>query len=174
MQVIDARDMAEWMLSLGERRVAGTFNATGLDRPLTMSDLLEACRQAAGSDARWIWVDEAFLLEHKVGAWEEMPMWIPERTDDAPIGILQADIGRAVAAGLTFRPLLDTARDTLAWDAHAPGRSRAALGYAARPRNGAAARVGRARETGSVARPRPSGIVLGTAWSPRGTREGPR
>jgi len=120
VQVIDARDMAGWMLTLGERRVAGTFNATGPNRPLTMSDLLEACRQAAGSDARWVWVDEAFLLEQKVGAWEEMPMWIPERTADAPIGILQADIRRSVAAGLTFRPLLDTARDTLAWERTRP------------------------------------------------------
>jgi 2'-hydroxyisoflavone reductase len=115
VQVIDARDLAEWMVSLAERRSTGTFNATGPDRSLTMSDVLDACRQVAGSDARWIWVDEDFLLEHKVGPWEEMPMWIPERTDDAPIGILRADIRRAIAAGLTFRPIVETARDTLAW-----------------------------------------------------------
>jgi 2'-hydroxyisoflavone reductase len=115
VQVIDARDLADWMVRLAEGRTQGTFNATGPDHLLTMAELLDACRLGTGSDARWVWVDEAFLLEHEVGAWEELPMWLPESAPGAPIGILQADVGRATAAGLAFRPLGESARDTLAW-----------------------------------------------------------
>jgi 2'-hydroxyisoflavone reductase len=126
VQVIDARDLAEWMLRLAERGTAGVFNASGPAETLTMEAMLEACREAAGSDARFTWVDDAFLLEQKVGAWEEMPLWVPEASEHA--GILQMDVHRAIAAGLTFRPLLQTARDTLSWErTRAQGERRAGL-----------------------------------------------
>ena len=115
IQVIDVRDLAEWMVRLAERRVAGVFNATGPEPPLTMARFLEACRDAAASDARFVWVDEAFLLEHEVGPWEELPMWVPTEVSKDHAGILQVDVSRAVSDGLTFRPILETARDTLAW-----------------------------------------------------------
>lgn len=115
VQVIDARDLADWMVRLAERAVSGVFNATGPAQPVPMAGLLDACQTVAGSDARFVWVHDAFLVERKVGAWEELPMWIPE-SDDTHRGLLDVNIGRALAAGLTFRPLLDTARDTLAWE----------------------------------------------------------
>jgi 2'-hydroxyisoflavone reductase len=115
VQVIDARDLAEWMVRLAEGGVAGVFNATGPERPIAMTALLESCRAAAGSDAHFVWVDDAFLLEHDAGPWEELPMWVPD-SDEAHRGLLQVDIRRALAAGLQFRPLGDTARDTLAWE----------------------------------------------------------
>jgi len=70
----------------------------------------------SGSDARITWVDERFLLDAGVAPWSELPLWVPEEEDylDA------VDSSRAVAAGLTFRPLADTVRDTLAWDATRP------------------------------------------------------
>lgn len=116
VQVIDVRDLAEWMIRLAEGSVAGVFNTTGPDRPLTMGSLLETCREAAASDARFTWVDEAFLLERDVAPWEGLPMWVPERVSTEHVGILQVDVRRAVKSGLTFRPLLETARDTLAWE----------------------------------------------------------
>ncbi len=116
VQVIDARDLAEWMVRLAENARTGVFNATGPERPLTMSAMLETCRDAAASDARFVWVDEEFLVERKVGAWEEMPIWIPETTSPDSVGVLQTDVSRAVSSGLTFRPLIETARDTLAWE----------------------------------------------------------
>ena len=63
-----------------------------------------------------MWVDETFLVERKVGAWEEMPMWVPETTSTEHVGILQVDVSRAQAAGLTYRPVVETARDTLTWE----------------------------------------------------------
>ena len=111
VQLVDVRDLADWMIELAEQRTTGTFNATGPDRPLTMGELIETCNDAGGADARPIWVDEAFLLEQEVGAWMELPLWVSE----ADTWFLQADVSRAVDAGLRFRPLEETARDTLAW-----------------------------------------------------------
>jgi 2'-hydroxyisoflavone reductase len=116
VQVIDARDLAEWIVRGAESGASGTFTATGPERPLTMGGLLDACRIAAASDARFTWVNEEFLAERAVAPWEEMPMWLPERTSTTHIGILQMDVRRAIASGLRFRPTLDSARDVLAWE----------------------------------------------------------
>lgn len=116
VQLIDARDMAAWMVRLAENGVSGVFNATGPEKPIAMSEMLEACRDASMSSARFVWVDEKFLVDRKVGAWEELPMWVPETTSTDHVGIMQMDIRRAMASGLTFRSVEETARDTLTWE----------------------------------------------------------
>ena len=116
VQLIDARDMATWMVRLAENGVSDVFNATGPEKPIAMAEMLEACRDAALSNARFVWVDDSFLVERKIGAWEELPMWVPETTSTDHVGILQMDISRALATGLMFRPVLETARDTLTWE----------------------------------------------------------
>ncbi|HVH51396.1 MAG TPA: hypothetical protein VM690_04575, partial [Gaiellaceae bacterium] len=63
-----------------------------------------------------VWVDDQTVVDAGVQAWMELPLWIP---GDEATGMLQADISRAVAAGLTFLPLEETARDTLAWSLEA-------------------------------------------------------
>jgi len=113
-QLIDARDLGEWVVRLAEGRVAGTFNATGPVPAITFGDVLATCRQVSGSGAELVWVDEGFLLQHEVGAWMELPLWLPESDEDSR-HMQTADVSRAVAAGLTFRPLAETVRDTLAW-----------------------------------------------------------
>jgi 2'-hydroxyisoflavone reductase len=113
VRAVDARDLAEWILRMAEKRQAGIYNATGAEDGLTMERLLEECRTVSGSDARFIWAGEKFLLEQGVGAWGEMPLWIPEEYN----GIFLVNNDRAIAAGLTFRPLSETIKDTLAWDA---------------------------------------------------------
>jgi 2'-hydroxyisoflavone reductase len=112
VQLIDVRDLAEWMVGLAESRRTGTFNATGPVPPVTMGELLETCHDVSGSDATLVWVDDDFLLERGVGQWQELPLWLAE---PAWAGMLAADVSRAVAAGLTFRPLEDTVRATLEW-----------------------------------------------------------
>ena len=114
VQVIDARDLAEWNVRLVEERATGALNATGPAGTLTMVEMLEACRAAAGSEASFTWVEETFLLEHGAAPWQEMPFWLPESNEDTR-GMLSVDVRKAVAAGLTFRPLEDTARATLDW-----------------------------------------------------------
>ena len=115
-QFIDARDLAEWMLALLERGVGGTFNATGPSETLTLGRCLERIRDAVGGDAKLVWVPEDFLTAEGVQPWMEMPLWL--HAADQAMDTLS--IARALAAGLRFRPLEDTARDTLAWERTLP------------------------------------------------------
>lgn len=119
VQFIDARDLAGWTIRMVEAKQTGVYNATGPDYSLTMGQVLEECRRQGGSDARLIWVDEKRLLEAGATPWMEVPLWIPETDPDAP-GFAATNCTKAFAAGLTFRPLADTVRDTLAWDATRP------------------------------------------------------
>jgi 2'-hydroxyisoflavone reductase len=111
VQCIDARDLAAWMLHQAEAGTPGVFNATGPERPCTLGTLLADAATALRSDARLVWVDEAFLLERGVAPWTELPLWLPR----AQSGLHTVDIGRALATGLRCRPLAETARDTAAW-----------------------------------------------------------
>jgi len=114
VQFIDAQDLAEWMLRLVAGRITGVFNATGPATPLPMGDLLAACQRVAQVPAKVCWLREEFLLAQGVLPWSEMPLWIPESDPDTA-GFMDIKIDRAVAHGLTFRPLDDTVRDTLEW-----------------------------------------------------------
>jgi 2'-hydroxyisoflavone reductase len=109
VQFVDVRDLGDWIVRLAEDRTTDTFNAACPTLP--MGELLETCNEVGGAGARLVWVGEAFLLEQEVSPWMELPLWVSE--PDA--WFEQANVARAVAAGLTFRPLEDTVRDTLAW-----------------------------------------------------------
>jgi 2'-hydroxyisoflavone reductase len=115
-QIIDVRDLAEWTLRMVERQQTGVYNATGPDYDLTFGQLLDTCRTVSGSDARFTWVSEAFLLEKEVTPWSELPLWIPQSDPDM-LGFSDVNCAKAIRAGLTFRELHMTVRDTLEWDA---------------------------------------------------------
>jgi 2'-hydroxyisoflavone reductase len=117
-QLIDVRDLSEWIVRMIEARGTGIFNATGPDYELTMKGILDECQRAIGSDARLTWVSDEFLLEAEVAPWSEMPLWMPEKHSRPAFS--RTNCEKAIAAGLTFRPLAQTARDTLAWDAGRP------------------------------------------------------
>jgi 2'-hydroxyisoflavone reductase len=109
-QVIDARDLAAWIVDAAEQRLAGTYNA--VDRQTTRAKLFETVRQIAGSDAELVWVDPDFLAEHGIDEWMELPLWLYEAEHR---GLLSIDPAAAFGAGLHTRPLAETARDTLDW-----------------------------------------------------------
>ncbi len=113
VQIIDARDLAEWTIRMVENSETGTYNATGPDKKLGIGEMLETTRSALKSSASFTWVNADFLEAHKVAPWSDMPVWIPPRGEEAGGG--QINNRRALAKGLTFRPLAETARDTLAW-----------------------------------------------------------
>jgi hypothetical protein len=115
IQLIDARDLADWTIRITEERAAGAYNASGPDYRLTMRRLLDECVTSLASNARLIWVSDEFLLDNKVGAFNELPLWIPEEQFPKFAGFLAFDCRRAMAAGLRFRPLADTIRDTEEW-----------------------------------------------------------
>ncbi len=112
VQFIDARDLAAWCVALAEARTAGTFNAVGPRLPMHV--LLDACRDVAGSDARFTWMSDEALLALAVAPWTGLPLWLPE-SDPAFGGMLLADLSRARAAGLRTRDAHATIADTLAW-----------------------------------------------------------
>jgi len=118
VQYIDARDLAAWLAVLVERRTMGTYNALGPAQPTTMKQVVDACNAAGGNQATVTWVDASFLDKQEVHGWSDMPLWIDPVGEMAGFG--QQSNARAVAAGLTFRPILDTAKDTLVWLATLP------------------------------------------------------
>lgn len=124
VQIIDARDLAEWVIRLAENNTIGTFNATGPRSELSMGDMIGGIRASMPGDlnVKFTWVPAEFLAAQKVNGWSHMPVWSMPRPDNA--GFSRINIERAVAAGLTFRPLADTAKATLDWNNSRPVEQR--------------------------------------------------
>ncbi|MEN8148565.1 MAG: NAD-dependent epimerase/dehydratase family protein [Planctomycetota bacterium] len=118
VEFTDVRDLAAFLVHAAEHRTGGVMNATGpsLARP-TFGEFLAACREVAGSDAEFAWADEAFLAEHEIHPWMDLPLFAGT---DVP-GFNTRDTSAAVRAGLAFRPMAETIRDTLAWARSRPG-----------------------------------------------------
>lgn len=117
-QIIDARDLSDFVIHLIEEKKAGLFNATGLPASLGFGELLETCQQVSGSKVDIRWASAKFIAEHQVAPWSDLPAWLPDDGEDA--GFAHVNVSKAVAAGLTFRPLAGTVRDTLDWAATRP------------------------------------------------------
>jgi 2'-hydroxyisoflavone reductase len=124
IMIIDGRDLADWLITLIEQRTFGVFNAIGPEH-MTMEDVLDACREASASDATFTWVDAAFLEANGAHAWTDLPVWMPPTGEMA--GFHRRSIKRALAAGIKFRPILDTCRDTLQWYQSLPEAQRKRL-----------------------------------------------
>lgn len=117
VQIIDVRDLAEWLVRMIAAGETGTFNATGPEQPYTMARFLDKCHDAVESDAQLVWVGQDFLLEQGVEPWSEVPLWLGGEEE----GLLAVSVEKATGRGLTFRPLAETVRATLAWSRTRPG-----------------------------------------------------
>ena len=117
-QIIDVRDLAEWNIRMVEENKVGLYNATGPDYPLTMGVVLETSKTVSGSDAEFVWADEKWLVEQGVAPWMELPLWIPAEEEYA--GFNSVNCRKAIADGLTFRPLAEIIKDTLDWASTRP------------------------------------------------------
>jgi 2'-hydroxyisoflavone reductase len=115
VQVIDARDLAEWTIRCCEQGITGVFNATGPAGRFTVRQMLEGIRAATGATATLVHVPASFLAaqDPPVRGWSDLPVWVPPEGETA--GFTQRSIARALAKGLTFRPFGDTVRETLAF-----------------------------------------------------------
>ena len=122
LQIIDGRDLGEWMIRLAEAGTTGTFNACGPDYPLSMDAMLYGCQAVTGGGMRLTHVDQTFLQEQQVG----LPIWVPSK-DSEYAGYGSVSNQRAIAAGLTFRPLATTVQDLLAWFRSLPAERQAKL-----------------------------------------------
>jgi nucleoside-diphosphate-sugar epimerase len=113
VQFVDVRDIAGWIVQAAQTRMTGTYDAIGA--PLTFGALLATCAQALGASCTLTWVDRAFLESQHVRRWagaRSLPLWLP-LPDFA--GFMTRETTPAHDAGLSTRPLAETARDTLAW-----------------------------------------------------------
>ncbi len=122
VQFIDVRDLTEWAIRMIEQKQTGFYSATGPDYTLPTQQLLEECRSVSHSDATFTWVSDEFLLEANLTPWGDLPLWIPVETETGAerVGLQTVNCRKAIAAGLTFRPLAETIRATLDWDATRP------------------------------------------------------
>jgi len=124
-QFVDSRDLAIFIVGLLEQRTTGVFNAAGPAKTFSIGELLDCCKKVSGSDARFTWVDAEFLKENKVNGWTDLPVWVDPK--DGGIGLITSNISKALAAGLTFRPVPETVRDTLSWYKKEPAERRAKM-----------------------------------------------
>src|SRR5947207_6342244 len=111
IQIIDARDLAEWTIRMVEQGATGPFNAVGPKSKLTMGRMLDVMKKTTNSDARFRWVDDKFLTDQKII--DDIPIWTS--THGPEIGYSTVNINKAVGKGLTFRPLSDTTRAMIEW-----------------------------------------------------------
>jgi len=109
VQVVHGRDQGDFVVAVTATGTPGTFNTTGPTEPVTMSQLLDACFEAAGTEPRVRWLPE----EEVASAGLELPLYLPSAM--GADGLFAASCAAAVAAGLVNRPLVETAADTLAW-----------------------------------------------------------
>lgn len=109
-QIIDQRDLTEWIVRLAENGTTGDFNGTGPADRLSMGSMLDQIGSAVTEPYELTWVDESFLEAQGVRPWSDLPAWIPGDP------LMFVDVSASVAAGLTFRPIATTARDTIEWD----------------------------------------------------------
>ncbi len=111
IQIIDARDLAEWTIRMVEQGTTGAFNAVGPKSKLEMGHMLAEIKRTTKSDARFTWVNSDFLTSQKII--DEVPIW--SRPDGDAALYNQVSIQKALAQGLTFRPLSETVSATLEW-----------------------------------------------------------
>ena len=121
-QVIDQRDLTEWIVRLAETGTMGDFNGTGPASRMSIAEMLYGCRAATSAPVQFTWVSEDFLAAQKVQVWSDIPAWPPGES------LMFVNVDKAVGAGLTFRPLAVTAMDTIAWDKARPAAERAKRG----------------------------------------------
>jgi len=107
------RDLADFIIKLIEEKAAGIYNATGPDYALTLGAMLAACKQVSASNAKFKWLSVDFMKQNNVEEWSDMPVWVPDNEENQ--GFSRVDISKAIKAGLQFRPLADTVRDTIDW-----------------------------------------------------------
>jgi 2'-hydroxyisoflavone reductase len=131
VQFIDARDLSEWMIRLAEMKGSGIFNAMGPAAELSMGKMLGDIAVAIKSPARLHWAAADFLEAQKVSAWSDMPVWVPSGGDDG--GFSRRSSRRAISKGLTFRPMSQTAPETLAWFKTLPAERQATLKAGLKP-----------------------------------------
>lgn len=128
VQLVDVRDLARWLVLAVEQGLAGAFDA--VCPPIPRAELLTQVAAGVGVEPTLTWVGQDFLQAHDVQPWSgarSLPLWVPL---PELAGLLTRDVSAALAAGLTIRPLAETAAATWEWLATA-GEAAALTGLTA-------------------------------------------
>lgn len=113
LQYVDVRDLARWTLDAVAARRGGAYNVVSEPGHATMGALLEACVRVTGADAVLRWAAPEMIEEAGIEGWTQLPVWLPPgELYDAMHG---GDVRKALAAGLSCRPVEETVRDTWEW-----------------------------------------------------------
>lgn len=121
VQLLDARDLAEWTLRMAESGTSGAFNTVGPALPLGWSEMIGAIRGAFSVPTKLTWVPIPWLLEQKLGPFSSALFW---PTEFGTPGGWRLNNEKARANGLTFRALNTTIADTLDWYNRLPAQRR--------------------------------------------------
>jgi 2'-hydroxyisoflavone reductase len=111
IQIIDARDLANFSIDCLEQRITGIYNTVTPVGAFTMGDLLDDCVAVTAADMTPVWVSASFLREHN--ALESIPIWPSPEGEESKAALVSGE--RAFARGMKTRPTRETARDTIAW-----------------------------------------------------------
>ena len=125
IQIIDVRDLADFMRLCVEQRIAGRYNLCNPPGAVTIGDVLETAKRQARSKTKFVWASEAFLAQEKLLESGEIPIWSPTTGELAGAALVSS--ARAVSRGLRFRPLEVTVLDTLAWQNGRPAEQQKKL-----------------------------------------------
>lgn len=131
IQIIDARDLAEWTVRLCEQRAFGAFNGVGPDYELSAAAMLHGIHAALGGRARFLFTDQAFIDAQQIRAWSEFTAWVPGSGETA--GFSRVSAAKSMASGLTYRPLATTVTDLMAWFRGLPAERQAGLRAGLKP-----------------------------------------
>jgi 2'-hydroxyisoflavone reductase len=113
VQFIDARDLAAFMVKLLEDQRSGIYDATSPPKTTTMDDVTTAATRTLDSTANVVWMDEAFFEANGITGWMDLPLWLA--ASHGMPGLMNANVDRALADGLSIRPVAETVRDTREW-----------------------------------------------------------
>lgn len=125
IQVVDVRDLADFIVTTIENNTTGVFNVTGPAKELSMKSFIEQIKAGAGGVAStYAHIPVDFLASQNVpgGA---LPLHVPPTGETA--GFHRVSVAKALAAGLKFRALSDTAKATLAWFDELPDDTKAKI-----------------------------------------------
>jgi 2'-hydroxyisoflavone reductase len=100
------------MTGLLEQSVSGTFHTVSPEPPYGFGDLLEAiAARVAPPGTTLRWVDPAPLLAADLSG-DPFPLWT---AGEPELDGIAADPSAAIAAGLSVRPIEQTAEETWQW-----------------------------------------------------------
>lgn len=112
LQIVDVRDLAEFIVELVEKQKTGVFNVAGPEEPFDFREMLEKLHKITSSNAEIYWATNSWLQEQGVIAGKDFPIWDPSVEDQT---LMNVNIDKALKAGLKFRSLDDTVNSTLQW-----------------------------------------------------------